>query len=477
MPGSHRGEQLYGTFCMTCHGADGRGQGPASPFTRLPPADFTQAAFRQAASAGELPTDHDIAEVIRNGAHGDGVMPAFPFLGTQDLRALVEKIKTFSPRWGARHSQAPLILREPVPGRTAARPVSTHERSAGSASSVASYWQTPLAAGTSKIAASTCASCHPLQFADWSRSRHALAMGPGLAAQLQDGESGSGCVRCHAPLAEQATDPFLLADGVSCAVCHLRAGQTFGPPATATTLLPLVASSTAPHGKVQTRPIFEQPDFCAGCHHFADGTAPIVGGRTLQNTYEEWQNSRAAREGRTCQSCHMPDRRHFFRGIHDPETVRRAVRWHFETNPRGIGTKARMTLTNVGAGHYLPTYVVPEIWMRIDVKDAAGATLASVEHRIARKVTLRAGEWTQESDTRLPPDATATLEYTGPIPPGAALIVGRVVVLPDLWQADKFRARLAAAPSQKVHRYYAAALEEAESSGYTLFERSHRFEQ
>lgn len=403
-------------------------------------------------------------------------MPAFPFLGVEDLRALVLKIKSFSPRWSARAAQAPLILPALSSAGSAARPVRSHRRAPDAAASVASYWQKPLAAGTVNIAASTCASCHPLQFDDWSRSRHALAMGPGLAAQLQDGEQAGACVPCHAPLTEQGADPFLMADGVSCAVCHMRAGQTFGPARRETTLLPLVASSASPHGKIQTRPIFEQADFCAGCHHFPAGTAPVVAGSTLQNTYAEWQNSRAAREGRTCQSCHMPDRRHFFRGIHDPETVRRAVQWHFEADPRATGTKARMTLTNTGAGHYLPTYVVPEIWMRIEVRDRGGATLASVEHRIARKVTPRDDGWTQASDTRLAPDATATLDFTGPLPAGAALIVGRVVVLPDVWQADKFRARLAASPSARVQRYYAAALQEAESSGYTLFEGSRPIE-
>jgi hypothetical protein len=172
----------------------------------------------------------------------------------------------------------------------------------------------------------------------------------------------------------------------------------------------------------------------------------------------------------------MPDRRHFFRGIHDPETVRRAVRWTFDLDPRATGVTARMTLTNVGAGHSFPTYVVPEIWMRIEVKDRAGATLASAEHRIARKVTFENGEWTQTSDTRLAPDQTATLDYTGPLPRAAALIAGRVIVLPDLWQADKFRVRLAAAQSDDVRKYYRAALDEAESSGYTLFEAERRLE-
>jgi hypothetical protein len=172
----------------------------------------------------------------------------------------------------------------------------------------------------------------------------------------------------------------------------------------------------------------------------------------------------------------MPGRRHFFRGIHDPDTVRRAASWTFDVTPWADGAKARMTLTNVGAGHSLPTYVVPEIWMRIELKDRAGATLASVEHRIARKVTFEGDDWTEISDTRLAPDETATLEYTGPMPRHAVSIVGRVIVLPDVWQADSFRSHGARAQSDTVRRYYSAALDEAESSGYTLYQTERRLD-
>jgi len=293
-------------------------------------------------------------------------------------------------------------------------------------------------------------------------------------AQMQEPASGGGCARCHAPLREQAEDAYLVADGVSCAACHVREGQVFGPAPTPTTLLPFVSALGPVHGPIQTRPFFEQSEFCSGCHHFPPGTAPSVHGTTLQNTYEEWRNSRAAREGRTCQSCHMPDRRHLFRGIHDPDTVRQALRWTFDATPRATDVTATMMLTNVGAGHYVPTYVVPEIWMRIDVRSGAGVTLASVEHRIARKVRFENGDWTQTSDTRLAPDATARLDFRGPLPPGATSIVGRVIVLPDLWQADKFRERLATAVPDELRRYYRAALDEASASGYTLYEAERR---
>jgi mono/diheme cytochrome c family protein len=469
--GQPRGEQLYATFCVTCHGTGGRGDGRAAPFTRVPPADFTRAEFRVRSTPFGLPADSDLEHVIRMGTGADGAMPGFPFLSASDIRALVVKVQSFSPRWRLERRPPPLPS-----GSVAAPPPPAPVRPHASidTSTVSAYWREPIQAATPGISSPSCAACHPQQFADWSRSRHALAMGPGVFAQMQEPASGGGCARCHAPLREQARDAYLVADGVSCAACHVREGQVFGPAPTPTTLLPLVSTLGQVHGTIQTRPFFEQPEFCSGCHHLPAGTAPSVQGTTLQNTYEEWRNSRAAREGRTCQSCHMPDRRHLFRGIHDPDTVRQALRWTFDATPGADGPQATITLTNVGAGHHVPTYVVPEIWMRIDVRSGAGVMLASVEHRIARKVRFENGVWTQTSDTRLAPDASARLEFTDPLPRGAASIVGRVIVLPDLWQAEKFRERLASAASDELRRHYRAALDEASASGYTLYESERR---
>jgi len=51
-----------------------------------------------------------------------------------------------------------------------------------------------------------------------------------------------------------------------------------------------------------------------------DGFA--LNGKLLQSTYDEWKASRFARQGVQCQDCHMPDRRHRWRGIHDADMVR-----------------------------------------------------------------------------------------------------------------------------------------------------------
>src|SRR5207249_4863664 len=84
---------------------------------------------------------------------------------------------------------------------------------------------------------------------------------------------------------------------------------------------PTAPSETLPHNGVTRTPAFLRSEFCQSCHQFTpEGFA--LNGKLLENTYAEWKASRFAREGVQCQDCHMPDRRHLWRGIHDPEMVR-----------------------------------------------------------------------------------------------------------------------------------------------------------
>jgi len=77
------GEHLYKRYCAACHGADGRGAGPAAAALRTPPADLTTLAKRH---GGKFPSDY-VASVLRFGlpivAHGSSDMPTWgPIFGT-----------------------------------------------------------------------------------------------------------------------------------------------------------------------------------------------------------------------------------------------------------------------------------------------------------------------------------------------------------------------------------------------------------
>ncbi|OGA44437.1 MAG: hypothetical protein A3G25_03735 [Betaproteobacteria bacterium RIFCSPLOWO2_12_FULL_63_13] len=558
------GEELFSTFCAGCHGAEGRGDGPVAAFCRIPPADFTRAEFKvRSTPTSALPSDADLARVIRRGAGGVGAMPPFAFLTDEDVGRLVAGLKAFSTRW--QHEQAPpdVALPRRVEGDVLrgeqvyrawgcavchgpsgagdgprakelrnprglaevptdfTRPwtfkaggddidlvrsvltgfngttmpayglqqgsesgiwdLGAYLRSlqvqlpagtdaAVDTSSVGGYWNTPIPTQGGELSAASCAGCHPAQFRDWSGTRHGLAMGPGVWAQMNDQPDLSGmCARCHAPLRDQWIDPYLSADGVGCSSCHSRARQIFGPPPLPTTIAPLVGRYPPPHGPVNTRDFFESVDFCAGCHQFREGEAQVVHGTFLQNTVEEWRSSRAAQEGKTCQTCHMPDRRHLFRGIHDPNTVRAGVQWTFDARRVGGRVESRMALTNTGTGHAFPTYVVPEVWMRIELVVDYGASRLVAERLIARRVTFANGEWREVSDTRLRQDETATIEYTGAVPPRAVAIIGSVVVRPDAFHVGSLESHLRRTRSPASRRSYERALAEMRNSDYVLF--------
>ena len=71
------GKEMYQAYCASCHGPDGKGDGPAAPALKTPPADLTQIAAK---NGGKFPQSH-VYEVIRGEAnlpaHGSAEMPVW----------------------------------------------------------------------------------------------------------------------------------------------------------------------------------------------------------------------------------------------------------------------------------------------------------------------------------------------------------------------------------------------------------------
>jgi cytochrome c551/c552 len=357
------------------------------------------------------------------------------------------------------------------------------------------YWQRPLAhqgaappSFTPLEAAldpASCGTCHVQQFRDWSGARHAKAMGPGVMGQLmnmapQAREEQQGCIRCHAPLAEQAdslvaslTRPdarrgaALHEQGLVCAACHVRGYRRFGP-ARRDGSAPK-ADEQLPHGGWQVSAAFADSRFCAACHQFpADGYA--LNGKLLENTYEEWKASPYAGEGKQCQSCHMPDRRHLWRGIHDPDMVRAGVT--IDVVPPRIeagAVRAALTVRNTGTGHDFPTYVTPKVVVEMFQEDSAGRAVAGTrrEYVIARQVPLDLSR--EIADTRLAAGAQAVLDYAVPRQRRAVNLVYRVRVKPDAFYTGLYRS-LIAEGAGKGEAMIRQALADSLASHYTLFE-------
>ena len=80
------GENLYRTYCASCHGVDGRGKGPVAPSLATQPADLTLLARK---FGRPLPVEV-IAEFIDGredvGAHGPREMPVWGEIFFQDLQ-------------------------------------------------------------------------------------------------------------------------------------------------------------------------------------------------------------------------------------------------------------------------------------------------------------------------------------------------------------------------------------------------------
>jgi len=93
------GRDVYGTYCVGCHGEQGDGQGPAARFLDPKPRDFRLGRIKFASvSSGEAPRDEDYLRVLAAGLHGTA-MPAFGLLPDREQRAVVAYVKSFYKDW------------------------------------------------------------------------------------------------------------------------------------------------------------------------------------------------------------------------------------------------------------------------------------------------------------------------------------------------------------------------------------------
>lgn len=320
---------------------------------------------------------------------------------------------------------------------------------------VASHWAQPLppqgnppahwSALEASLEPQSCGECHAQQFADWSSSLHSRSVGPGLLWQLRTFEPAQAneCLGCHAPLAEQkalvalehgwpnapaSSAPAFVGEqlhrqGLVCAACHVRGHKRFGPPGA------VAPSASQPHGGYEAEAAFSDSRFCSSCHQFGP-EGRRVNGKLVEDTYEEWRASPQAKQGRSCQSCHMPGRRHLWRGVHDPAMVDAALGRELRVQ-RLDGTRIRVSavMRNRGAGHRLPTYLVPKIRVELHLYgERRGEHLRLGHHVIGRTVDVALER--ELADTRLAPGAQHAIRFETALPAGTWRAVLRTVVAP-----------------------------------------------
>jgi hypothetical protein len=202
-------------------------------------------------------------------------------------------------------------------------------------------------------------------------------------------------------LLENQPSDLLATHGVFCAVCHLRDGILNTPSHTLTK-----PGHKRVHDQVRINPLLGDSQFCATCHQF--NTSTSINGKPLQDTYREWLDTPYPGRGKTCQACHMPDQAHQFRGIHDPEMVRKGV----TIRTRKMEETGVIVIRSTGIGHRFPTYIVPRIRVNGTLLDSDGQPIprGRYEKTIFREMQIENGRWIELGDTRLEPGDLLTLQ-------------------------------------------------------------------
>jgi hypothetical protein len=201
---------------------------------------------------------------------------------------------------------------------------------------------------------------------------------------------------------------------------------------------PLGEAPTSAH-TIRYSSVYVDSRMCAPCHQEVNGYGVIV-----QDTYNEWLKSKYSRAGRdykNCQTCHMPsaqdlglgrlppsihgpDRReyhfHDFRGTSEA-FLRGAAELTLNTERDGDAVKATVEITNTGAGHTLPTGIpFHQLVLVVRAQDADGNVLfenvKNYERKLGRSFDFReeVPYWEADSivyDNRIPAGQKVTEEY------------------------------------------------------------------
>lgn len=489
--------------CAVCHGPTGRGDGPlaAGLFDAAgrasPPYDFSSGLRRphdpQRPEARREAAARSIAAGLPGTVMGKRELPP------AELWALAEHVAELAaPAAAAAPPLMPALAPQAIAADRAAPVVAGAWPGQGDPDALRLFPPeipaqgappATLAPAQASLSSRQCARCHAAQELAWRGSVHAAAYSPGLRAQYGTAALGAeeivSCQRCHGPLAEQAQartaerappvaeressalielergSAGLASEGVTCSVCHVRGWQRLGPPRPSASLLALPG-----YPRVEAE-VYQRADFCLPCHQLPARYA--VSGRPLLDTYREWLLGPYMRRGVQCQHCHMPNREHAFRGIHDSDTVRQALRVQVRAVRQASGELVvTAVLANVGAGHYFPTTPTPAVWLEAQLvgADRAGIAASLRRARIGRHLELRRDGLHEVEDTRVPPGQSRTVSWTLPPTPKAARVRLSVEVRPDDYYEGFYAARLATERQEGARTLYKQALERARASRY-----------
>jgi mono/diheme cytochrome c family protein len=95
-----KGKALFATNCQSCHGKEGRGDGPASAYLHPKPIDLAKGKFDQGDS------EEEIFKSISEGEAGTP-MPGFEQLSEEDRRALAQFVRSLRQPEQPKRAESP----------------------------------------------------------------------------------------------------------------------------------------------------------------------------------------------------------------------------------------------------------------------------------------------------------------------------------------------------------------------------------
>jgi hypothetical protein len=346
---------------------------------------------------------------------------------------------------------------------------------------------------------SDCALCHERQWHEMRGSMHSVAHEDPFYrrfAEMARREAGEEaytyCSGCHSPAGvvsgliptfAEPDLPEVARAGVTCDVCHQVSALTgldgpWGEPGNASFELTPGRVKRSTYGDIARNPahtseradFFSSSEFCASCHTVIH---PLNGLR-IEHTYDEWKGSVYAEKGIQCQDCHMRDvedaiRVAFFvggnveagrlAGSERHASMARArlasaAELSIEAPPEaepGTDVQVAVTVTNVGAGHDLPTSLTElrQMWLHVVARGPGGEVLvesgALDAHGELTPGTARFGSAVVDAAGRetYKPWEAASFAWKRTVPPKGSDSESYTVRLPDdLTGAVTIEARL-----------------------------------
>lgn len=323
---------------------------------------------------------------------------------------------------------------------------------------------------------SSACGCHAGFIDDWRDSMHAQALtDPLYLTKLAQAEEEFGpeivpfCEECHGAVAAMAgeLDDRVFSEqggeGVTCDLCHQITGTRDPIGNTSLIVEPdgtkrgRLGDSVSPAHDTAYSAFHETAEFCGMCHNVDHP----VNGLPIEATYTEWAEGPYAQEGIVCQDCHMtpgpgvtkpnpgrtaaggPEREHIYRmtfvggnvALGNAQLAEERLQAAAEIEllvddelvAGGSQIPATVRITNIGAGHYLPTGLTDfrRMWVEFVATDTEG-----VETELGRREFHTVFE---DADGNYPVEMWDAVDFHSDdrIPPRESVEETWDVVMPD----------------------------------------------